>query len=59
MFYYLLDVSDVHQLDNFILLGGAGSGAGALKAQVTDIERRERTGLAEGKTGGQAKQTTN
>lgn len=38
---YLLYVSDVHQLDNFILLGGAGSGAGALKAQVTDREREK------------------
>lgn len=38
---YLLYVCDVHQLDNFILLGGAGSGAGALKAQITDRERKK------------------
>lgn len=40
---YLLYVSDVHKLDNFILLGGAGPGAGALKAQVTDgdTERKQ------------------
>lgn len=43
---YLLYVSDVHQLDDFILLGGAGSRAGALKAQVTDGER-DKTSLAE------------
>lgn len=36
---YLLYVSNVHQLDNFILLGGAGPGAGALKAQITVRER--------------------
>lgn len=36
---YLLNVSDVHQLDNLILLRGAGSGAGALKAQVTEGEK--------------------
>lgn len=29
---YLLYVSDVHQLDSFVLLRGAGSGAGALEA---------------------------
>lgn len=41
-------VSYVHQLDNLILLGGAGSGAGALKAQVTEGERqKEREQLAE------------
>lgn len=36
---YLLYVSDVHQSDDFILLGGAGPGAGALKAQVTSGDR--------------------
>lgn len=39
---YLLYVSDVHQSDDFILLGRAGPGAGALKAQVTGGDR-ERT----------------
>lgn len=37
--HYLLYVSDVHQLDDFMLLGGARSGAGALKAQVTERDR--------------------
>lgn len=37
---YLLYVSDVHQFNDFILLRGAGSGAGALEAQVTDRERK-------------------
>ena len=37
---YLLNVSDVHQLDDFVLFGGARPGAGALKAQVTvDVEK--------------------
>lgn len=36
---YLLYVSDVHQSDDFILLGRAGPGAGALKAQVTSGNR--------------------
>lgn len=36
---YLLYVSDVHQLDNFILLGRTGSGTGALKAQVAGGNR--------------------
>lgn len=36
---YLLDVSDVHQLDHFILFGAAGSGTGALEAQVTNREK--------------------
>lgn len=40
---YLLYVSDVHQLDDFVLLGGAGSGAGALEAQVTDGEKERET----------------
>lgn len=33
---YLLDVSDVHELDYFILFGAAGSGTGALEAQVAE-----------------------
>lgn len=33
---YLLDVCDVLQLDHFIFLGGAGFGAGALKAKITE-----------------------
>lgn len=37
--HYLLYVSDVHQLDDFMLLWGARSGAGALKAQVTERDR--------------------
>lgn len=44
---YLLYVSDVHQLDNFILLGGARPGAGALKAQITEREREIKKQAAE------------
>jgi len=40
--FYLLYVSDVHQLDNFILLGRGGSGAGALKAQIADGEEERK-----------------
>lgn len=40
---YLLDVGDVHQLDDFVFLGGAWSGAGALEAEVTERQRRAAT----------------
>lgn len=36
---YLLDVSDIHELNHFILFGAAGSGTGALKAQVAIGEK--------------------
>lgn len=37
-------VSDVHKLDNFILLGRARSGTGALEAQVTEREEERERG---------------
>ena len=54
---YLLYVSDVHQFNDFIFLGGARPGAGALKAQVTERPKtRENSLLKSSKANTQAKQ---
>ena len=42
---YLLYVSDVHQFNDFIFLGGARPGAGALKAQVTERPKTRENSL--------------